>query len=103
MNREELIRKIAFVKGLSPAISFGMQNIKSVEYVVFLAEENKDWYTEFVVVHYLGGAVQARDCTGNSCSAIFNEIGTMLNTSQKYPENTEMYLNMLEKQKPMEL
>lgn len=103
MNKEELKKKIMFVRSVGQAVATGISHITSIDYVVFQSEINPEWYTEFVVVHYLGGAVQARDCTGNSCSAIFNEIGTMLNTSQRYPENTEMYLNMLEKQKPMEL
>jgi len=103
MNKAELKKKIIFARSVGQAVATGIPSITSIDYVIFQSEVNEEWYTEFVVVHYLGGAVQARDCTGNSCGAIFNEIGTMLYTSQKYPENTSMYLNMLETKKQMEL
>ena len=103
MNKEELKQKVTFARSIGKAVATGIPRITSIDYVVFQSEVNPEWYTEFVVVHYAGDAVQARDCTGNSCSAIFTEIGTMLNTSQRYPENTEMYLSMLKTKKQMEL
>jgi hypothetical protein len=92
----ELKEKVEFVRQLSGAVAFGCKNIESIEYVILQSRNNENWITEFVVVHYKGGAIQARYCTGNSCGAIFEEIGKMLYTSQRYTDDTTDYIGLVD-------
>lgn len=93
MINECLQNKIMFVENLSKAVEGTIPNIDCISYVVF---ENKErgWTDEFAVVYYRGGAVQARNCNMNSSSAIFQEIATMLDSSQVYPQDTERFKKM---------
>jgi len=97
MFENELKNKIEFVNEISTALTIGCRNIDRAEYVIFQSDKNPEWYTEFVVMHYRGGAIQARYCTGNSCGAIFEEIAQMLYTSQKFPQDTRDYLEFVKR------
>ena len=95
-NENELKEKVEFVRQLSGAVAFGCKNISHIEYVIMQSKTNENWITEFVVVHYKGGAIQARYCTGDSCGAIFEEIGRMLYTSQRFGQDTEDFIKLSE-------
>lgn len=66
--------KIEFVKKISGILPTYVPNIEQVEYVVFENKENDHWYAEYLVIIYKGGAQTIRNCTGNSCGAIFEEL-----------------------------
>ena len=81
-------RKISFIEKVNKAIEGELTNIESIAYDV-IEKENR--YDEFLVVHYYGGCIQARCCTGNSHSAILEELSNMLYTSQRFPRDTQAY------------
>lgn len=67
-------RKIEFVKELNKTLPHYLAGIEEVEYVVFEHKDNPNWYREYLVITYTGGAETIRNCTGNSSGAIFEEI-----------------------------
>ena len=67
-------KKVEFVKELSKIMPTYIPNIEQVEYVVFVNKHNSMWEREFLVITYKGGAETVRNCTGNSCGAIFEEL-----------------------------
>lgn len=85
--------KLAFVKGLSEAVSGKVSTIEGVNYVLaYRVIGNTDVCTrEFLVVNYRGGAVQARNCSCNSYAAILDELARMANSSQVYPDDTRVF------------
>jgi hypothetical protein len=93
---EELQEKIDFVNKLNEAITAHIRNITHIQYEVYQSTKNEAWYTEFVVVYYLGGAVQARVTSGDSCGAIFEEISKMLYSSQKFYDDQRYYKDVQE-------
>jgi hypothetical protein len=72
--------KVRFVNELSKAITPFKTGIKSIEYKVFKNKQYEDWYQEFLVVNYDGGASSVRNCNGNSFSAIFEELAQYLDS-----------------------
>ena len=84
MFEEEYKNKNEFVKMLSEALSKHVRNIASVEYELYESKKNPNWKTEFIVVHYVGGATQPRCVSGNSHGANFEEISKMLYSSQVF-------------------
>lgn len=74
----EISKKIKFVTEISEAVTKVQDNITSIKYRVFksLTQENEE--REYLVINYKGGARTVRACTGNSCSAIFEEIAKYL-------------------------
>ena len=67
-------KKVEFIKELNKTIPTYIPNIEQVEYVVFENKYNSMWEREFLVITYKGGAETVRNCTGNSCGAIFEEL-----------------------------
>ena len=74
-----LSKKVNFVKELSAVIPAYQTNVESLHYDVFEDEET-GYDFEFLVIDYVGGAHSYRNCTGNSISAIFEEIAGMLDS-----------------------
>lgn len=72
--------KVRFVNELSKAITPFKTGIKSIEYKVFKNKQYEDWYQEFLIVNYDGGARTFRNCNGNSFSAIFEELARFLDS-----------------------
>lgn len=74
-----LSKKVNFVKALSAVIPAYQTNVESLHYDVFEDEETGYDY-EYLVIDYVGGAHSYRNCNGNSISAIFEEIASMLDS-----------------------
>lgn len=56
-------------------------NVEKVDYEVYskLSPDGHDtWYTEFVVVTFVGGGKSVRNINGNSNNANFREIGKLI-------------------------
>lgn len=70
--------KIDFVKKVSEAIIPVQHNVDSIEYKVFQYKNKPHTKREFIIVNYVGGAKTVRNSSGNSYSAIINEIGRFL-------------------------
>ena len=51
--------------------------VESIDYEVY---EDGSYYKEYLIIHYNGGAITARNCTGNSAAAVFQEIARYLNS-----------------------
>lgn len=92
-----LKNKISFVEGLSKAVANKVSGIESLDYVVaFPSVPAKEYcIAEYLVVHYRGGAVQARNCLCNSNAAILEELAKMVYSSQVYPTDTEAYKKLI--------
>lgn len=93
-----LKNKISFVEGLSKAVANKVSGIESLDYVVaFHAVPAKEYCNaEFLVVHYRGGAVQARNCSCNSNAAILEELAKMVYSSQVYCADTKAYQELIQ-------
>lgn len=89
-----LRNKIAFVSDLNKAVANRVGGIESIDYNV-IAHKTKGWFNEYLVVRYNGGAIQARNCGGNSNAAILEELGKMVYSSQVYPEDTNAYKKLI--------
>ena len=94
MDRTELEMKKVFVSKISDAITEAKDYITKIEYVII--PEGGNYYTEYAVVSYRGGSIQARDCTANSITAILEEIARMMYSSQVYPADTARYREAIE-------
>ena len=75
--RQELEEKIEFVKELDKVLPKYIENIEHLTYDVFENAE-KGWYAEYVVIWYVGGSRTVRNCEGDSCAAIYEEISKYL-------------------------
>lgn len=75
MLTEEKKKKIEFVKKLNEAIQFAGKNVEQVNYKIF---ESDSAVRELLEVIYKGGARAVRNCTGDSCYTIFEELGKLL-------------------------
>ena len=92
MDRTELEMKKLFVAKISDAVEETSEHVKRIEYKVVPEESEYGlYYTEYLVMHYAGGAIQARDCTANSIIAILEEVPKMMCSSQVYPSDTARY------------
>ena len=78
MLSSELKTKKEFVEELGKTVSKVQKNVDSMEYVI-LYNKLYECYTEYLVIKYVGGAKTVRCCTGDSCSAIFEEVAKYLN------------------------
>ena len=81
--------KKAFVDGISKVFetNFVGASVSSVDYEVYKkdfrviidgTEETRTGYAEYVIVNYLGGGKSVKQVNGNSNTANFRAIGTML-------------------------
>lgn len=70
-------KKIEFVRELNDVITKVQPNVTSIRYRVL--RHTGGWYEEFLEITYKGGARTLRTCSGNSCSAILEEIARYLN------------------------
>ena len=69
-----------------------MSNVERVDYEVYskLSPDGHDtWYTEFVVVTFVGGSKSVRVISGNSNNANFREIGKLIDGG--YYDELEFY------------
>jgi hypothetical protein len=109
MNISEKIEmyknKKAFVDGISKVFetNFVGASVSSVDYEVYKkdfdvvidgTEEIRTGYAEYVIVNYLGGGKSVKQVNGNSNTANFRAIGTMLDGGyyaemKEYSELTE--------------
>lgn len=70
--------KKEFVAAQSVIITKVQSNVEKIEYKVFQNKEIPSWKEEILLITYKGGAFTARRCSGNSCSAILQEIAQYL-------------------------
>ena len=91
---ENYKKQIEFVNDLGKVISGqnGITNVKSIEYKVFRSKDTS-CITEYVVVTFKGGAISARNCTGNSQAFILSEISHLVKGG--YYSEVEEYKNHL--------
>ena len=75
MNAKECIqKKIDFVNNkLNPMMTALDTGVSNVEYRVFKLVNNDEWFEEFLIVHYKGGAEDITYCSGNNEVAIAEE------------------------------
>lgn len=78
MLLESLNKKVNFVAALEAAILSVQGNMTSIKYRLFEFVKHPGHYNEYLEVKYDGGAMSVRNCTGNSCSAIFEELSKLL-------------------------
>jgi hypothetical protein len=72
-------------------------NVTKVDYEVYSnysAVWNETYYTEFVVVHFVGGGKSVRTISGNSNNTNFQEIGKLINGG--YYDGLEFYQRVKE-------
>ena len=86
----QFAKKVKFVEDVSKAIVPFLDNVYNIEYRIFQLMENPSIHKEFLVIHYVGGGKTVRNCTGNSCSAILQEIAKYLDNGY-YDEVMFMY------------
>lgn len=74
------IKKENFVNRLSYAVSGrgNISNIANIRYEVYQSKKNPEWYQEYVVVTFDSGAISPRTVNGDSHSAIYREIGKLV-------------------------
>ena len=99
-NNIEFVYKLNKAFGSSSTSDNGkfVGNVDKIDYVCFYDPEF-NYYDEFIVINYRGGAIQARNSNWNSLTAIFNEIGPMLTASQLHCGDTETYKKKRESDK----
>lgn len=83
-ERIELFRaKKRFVENINEVFQIepGVPNVAGVSYEVYMKDFGEDRvdFREWLIVHYVGGGKAPRIASGNSNSANFRVIGTMLN------------------------
>ena len=89
----ELNKKRLFVEALSQAFNESVgHSIEKLDYDVFYVD---DIQYEYLVVTYDGGAIAARNCYGDSLSAIFGEIARLFNGG--YYDEVSDYLTLKRK------
>ena len=92
--------KLVFVKELSKAVSgkVGGMFFESVNYVLaYPTTGNTECCAkEYLVVTYIDGTVQARNCSYNSNAAILGELAKMVYSSQVYPEDTQAFSELMQ-------
>ena len=86
----ELNKKRLFVEALSQAFNESVgHSIEKLDYDVFYVDDIRH---EYLVVTYDGGAIAARNCYGDSLSAIFGEIARLFNGG--YYDEVSDYLTL---------
>lgn len=82
-------RKKSFIDNISKALMLSDNTVMKAEYEVY-SKYNPDYdatyYAEFVVVTFIGGAKSVKTVNGNSDSANFRAIGTLIDGGY-YDEN----------------
>ena len=86
----ELNKKRLFVEALSQAFNESVgHSIEKLDYDIFYVDDIR---YEYLVVTYDGGAIAARNCYGDSLSAIFGEIARLFNGG--YYDEVSDYLTL---------
>lgn len=86
----ELNKKRLFVEALSQAFNESVgHSIEKLDYDIFYVDDIRH---EYLVVTYDGGAIAARNCYGDSLSAIFGEIARLFNGG--YYDEVSDYLTL---------
>lgn len=89
----DLAKKQLFVEALSQAFNESVgHSIEKLDYDIFYVD---DIQYEYLVVTYDGGAIAARNCYGDSLSAIFDEIARLFNGG--YYDEVSDYLTLKRK------
>lgn len=74
--------KKTFIKNISKAFEAGPagSTVTSIDYEVYSLELKDDitYYKEYIIVTFKGGSISVRTVNGNSNTANFRAIGTML-------------------------
>jgi hypothetical protein len=83
-----------FVAAVSKAFeSLRHSSVEKITYEIFTKDINGEpYFKEWLVVHFNGGAISVRTCTGNSNSANFREIGKLVDGG--YYNEVDSYENM---------
>ena len=89
--RCNVLNKVNFIKELNEVIVKYHGGVNSVEYIVFKHKETEHM-EEFLVITYEGGAKSIRNCSGNSFSAVFEELSRYLDTG--YYSELEYFRNI---------
>lgn len=93
-----LAKKQLFVEALSQAFNESVgHSIEKLDYDIFYVD---DTLYEYLVVTYDGGAIAARNCYGDSLSAIFDEIARLFNGG--YYDEVSDYLVLKKKAAPFD-
>ena len=86
----ELNKKRLFVEALSQAFNESVgHSIEKLDYDIFYVDDIR---YEYLIVTYDGGAIAARNCYGDSLSAIFGEIARLFNGG--YYDEVSDYLTL---------
>ena len=89
--------KKEFIESISKVFEAGNTKIAvtSIEYEVYKKDisENRAYFAEYVIVNYYGGGKSVKKVNGNSNSANFATIATMLDGG--YYEELETYKNLI--------
>lgn len=87
--------KKAFIQNISKAfeITPRVSAVTSIEYEVYhrkvtINGEERDRYIEYVIVNFFGGGKSVKSVSGNSCTANFRALGSMLDGGY-YDENRD--------------
>lgn len=99
MSYEEKIEmyrgKKVFIENISKAFSETprVSSVTSIDYEVYRRKvtingEERDHYVEYVIVNFFGGGRSAKFVSGNSCTANFRVLGTLVEGGY-YDENRD--------------
>ena len=89
MTMEEELKmfkgKKVFIDNISKAFEVNpkISSVNSIEYEVYhkdiiVNDEHRDYFEEYVVVNFFGGGKSVKLVSGNSCTANFRALGSML-------------------------
>lgn len=73
----EIEQKIQMVKDVAEALKkVDRISVEDINYDVFTSKWG--YREEYLVITYKGGAIAARNCAGDSCAAVFEEIAKLI-------------------------
>ena len=89
----DILDKYKFVHELGKVLTcMPRQGIVDVRYEYWI-NRNSPWHQETVIVEFRNGVFEVRNVNGDSLSAIFREIGTLLNGG--HYDEVELYNDMI--------
>ena len=89
---QEILDKYKFVKYLGDVVTaIPSTTVVDVRYEYWVHNSNP-WHQEKVVVEFKGGAIEVRNVSGDSCTAIFQEVGKLI--SGGYYDEVQCYETM---------
>lgn len=73
-NKKNFVDRVNYAIADQPHVP-----VEKIELQVWSDDPKQEWYDEFIVITYHGGAIAVRTTTGNSNTANFQEIAKMIN------------------------